>query len=63
MSTGEPIVIGNVSQKNEAVQMLGTELAGLTFDFRENVYAVRVNNGNPWVELISETPIWTLVEA
>lgn len=63
MSTGEPIVIGDVSPKNEAVQMLQVEIAGFALDFAENVYAVRVNDGNPWVELISETLTWTRIEA
>lgn len=51
-----------ISPKNSAVLALQNEPAGLVLVFTDNVYAVRVDDGNPWFELFSTPLVWAEIE-
>lgn len=59
----EVVADDGVPLKNGAVLDLQNELAGLSIVFTANAYAVRVDDGNPWIEMFSASVAWPSVAA
>jgi hypothetical protein len=55
------VVEGDVAPDNSAVRALGTEPQALEIDFMSNLYAVRVSDGNPWIEILSDPASWAVI--
>ena len=52
-----------VSPKNNAVRDLQFEAAGFSIVFTDDVYAVQIDNGNPWFDVFSVSVQWPTVTA